>query len=188
MSNDIEARLHAVGLEYTQMNGVIKAISIQILGKNVTDDLIEELVSEGWVYVVESIERFDPLRGTKFTTYIWRALYSRIRRHYIKIIKRDANLMDEFESLESWDEGSIFEANPYSQTPERFCECVESMGMWQQLKQIHGENIRACLRQVPSCAPVSMRKQYSRNRRHHILLMQDTLSKMSKFDRTQNAG
>ena len=111
---------------------------------------------------------------------------NRARDQLLEIL--DGNLMEEYDSLESWNEGSIFEANPYIQTPERFCECVESMGMWQQLKMIHGDTIRACLLRVPSCASVTMRKQYSRNRRHHILMMQDTLSKMSKFDRTHHAG
>ena len=177
--NAIEERFQRCGLSFSALNSMLRAVAINFLGYYRTDELIDEFVSEGWMVLLEMIDKFDPDIGIKFTSFVWPTLLGRFIRHLSKIKPSCLIYTDEpDESTEDWDIASIFEVNPYFQTPERFCECVEKLSLWQKLKNVHSDAIHSCMQHSPKNSNMMMRKRFSRNRRNNIMMMQDTLKKM----------
>ena len=177
--NVIEERFHQCGLSYGELDSMLRRIVCKFLGYYQTEEMVDEFVSEGWMIVLEMIDKFDPNLGIKFSSFVWMRLQGHYNRHLRKLLSLSGEEPDETtESTEDWDECSVFELNPYCQTPERYLECVENLNLWKTLKKVHSDTIRSCMQQAPNASDNRIRKRFSRNRCVNIRLMKDTLDKI----------
>ncbi len=166
---------HQTGVDYHTLSAVIKVVALKVVGSRPEDDLIEDLMSEGWIGVLEELENFDPTRGVKATTYLWDRLYGRLYRHMRELRRMVTGGGYGRRSTENCVEGSMFEANPYEQTPERVCEFCDNVSMWEKIKHEHRQVISVYMKRTPSNSDERARKQISRTRRRCVMSIREAM-------------
>ncbi len=165
---DIFERCHT---SYEAINTMLRNIASQILGRKGAAEAIQELVSEGWMLVMEMLPDFDPERGGRVTTYLWPQINGRLRRYAVKQA-REKNCIVPSDDIpdratDCMPVSGIFEACPYRMAPDAVYERTEKARAWASIQDEFHSDISVCLNRC-SNADSRTRTSVSRIRQRKI--------------------
>ena len=165
------------GTTYETIQEMISSIARKIAGNHSSDEYLEELESEGWIIVLETIPEYVPGRGVKLTTFLWMAVNGGMLRYALKRNKRqriftgDDAEMHEI-STESVPKSGVFNDNPYLMEPDVMYEKAERTRIWREMRDQNEEDIDFLLKKTPKSADQTVRKELSRYRKRKLLRLQ----------------
>ena len=88
-------------LDINDYINLIHAVAWHFAEKSVID--YQDLFSEASLAYCESIRKFEPHRGVKFSTFIWRCM----RNHLVNYIKRETNLRNKYIDIEGKEQDNM---------------------------------------------------------------------------------
>lgn len=157
-------------IKYETVLRLIRSVAAHVLGPYLNTERMEELMSEGWVIALESLQAFDPSRGAQATTYLWLQLNSRLRRYHAATCNRYTRVIEcehvcESFSTERLPKSGIFDGNPWAMSPDIMYEKKERLTFWEQVKQNNASGVQCCLNCV-SGSPAERALAYRRRKRY----------------------
>ena len=159
---------------YQAMTRYIRAITLQYL-KHPGHELFEEVMAEGWYIAIKEMQRFEPEREVKWTTFLWPYLVFGIQQYLQKLrqckaerrsLKKTAWFEADLDHDTYRMQTSIFESDPYKLMPDEVYENKECVSLWQKLRHYCRKDIQICLRRSPRDLDACKRKRLSRQRQH----------------------
>jgi len=185
MNKDIFQRCHTT---YGCVQKLIRAAVYEVAGNQASEEMLEELTSEGWILAIEMLESYDPTRGCKVSTFLWQPLNWRLQRYYCAIIRKkdketlqDDNSQDDNANMKLSTEAitnSSIEGNPYMMSPDIFYEKMERATLWKTLKNDFASKIELCLSASPPNADSSFRTRLWRTKQRELVKLKLSLQKL----------
>lgn len=168
---------------YESINAMITGIALKLVGNHPSDEYLDELLSEGWMIVIETLPGYVPERGNKLTTYLWMAVYGGMIRYIVKKTRRESIMLQNDKTTpvmttESVPNSGIYEGNPYLMQPDTVYEKLERAAVWEQVCVEHRDDICDILQKTPKHCDLSMRKTVSRNRKRKLSQLQASVKLM----------
>lgn len=176
------ALFKACGASYEDIDTMIQNIARKIAGRKHVE-MLDDLISEGWIIVMESIPNFSPERGIKLTTYLWMSVNGGLIRFATKRNKLQQMLTHNDEqmpvvSTENVPHSDVLFNNPYQMQPDTAYEKRECITLWQQLSAEFDNDIQEILEKTPKRADITKRKAISRYRKRKLSKLQASVKLM----------
>ena len=177
MREDIFEHCHT---EYEVIQKLIEAVCSRVAGSSLKKERQKDLVSLGWIYVMEMVPLYEPERGIKFTTFIWNHLNGRLLRAAMRMKQHDdmAVLEERFCSTDTEMYSCEFEVDPYRMSPDKVYDKIERKQLWMSIKEQESSSVQACLAETPVHADAVTRTKLSRMRRQRISRLQTAMAGM----------
>ena len=170
--------------DYESIRDLIVVVARAVVGVDPSQDILEEIIGEGWLLAIEMMSVYDPQRGCKLSTYLWQQLTWRLRRYYQMILRKydNASLPEASTDVKLSTEGvpnsNIYEGNPYVMSPETVYEKMERAEIWTRIKSEYASKVERCLSCAPANADTAMRTRLSRIKHRDLVKLRISVQKM----------
>lgn len=171
-------------IDYKTVARLIKSVSVKILGASITEDRLNEMISEGWIVALEAMKTYDPSRGAQASSYIWGSLWHKLRRH-CGLMYQNLNMhahddcICEQVSTDTIPQSGIFDSNPWGMQPDVMYEKKERLTFWEQIKSMNESGIQCCLACHPKSPTAAERAMAYRRKKRYLDKMQASYQMMT---------
>lgn len=170
--------------DYESIHSLVTVVARAVVGEELGEDILEELIGEGWILAIELMSMYNPERGCKLSTYLWQQLSWRLKRYYQMLLRKYDNepLPDDNMNMKLSTEGvpnsNIYEGNPYIMSPDTVYEKMERVEIWTRIKDEYASKVERCLSSTPPNADTSMRTRMSRMKQRELVRLRISVQKL----------